>query len=150
LLSIGRRVSELALEPLFLIDDSLVYQVANALALFEYNVTSVRVVFGGRDRVKDPEIISWLAALDGPGVWIHADDRAKKQHRAEIIAGGISTVWVIRPGGSMSGKHQLRLLSWAIPNILDQYTPFHRPFHVRARERGESARPRPSVKPFSI
>ena len=135
---------------MILIDDTLDRFVADALRLVEFNVSSVYEVFDRRDRVLDPEIIAWLSNLKVPGVWVHADNRAKKQHRALIISSQISTIWVIRPKGAMSGKHQLRLLSWVIPNVLDDQAPFARPFHFRVDEHGDQARPRPRIRPYQL
>ena len=71
--------------PLVLIDHSMVNAVADALALVDLPVKSAYAVFERRDNVKDEEIIAWLGQLGPAGIWVHADDRARKQHRAHII-----------------------------------------------------------------
>ena len=53
----------------FLLDESLVPNVAEALRLVGFRFTSVKDVFG--KGALDPEIIDW--AHDHNAVWVHAD-----------------------------------------------------------------------------
>lgn len=100
---------------LFLLDESLVPAVARALNEVEYRFVTVLDVLGRG--AKDPEIIDWCREQDA--VWVHADDRAKKEHRALLQRSGIRTVWVYRKQGKMTGREQLRVLSFVLPKLLD-------------------------------
>ena len=80
----GRMDSEVFNSPLVLIDHSLVNSVANALALVGLPVANAYDTFDQRDSVKDEEIIEWLGRRGPAGIWVHADDRAKKRHKTEL------------------------------------------------------------------
>jgi hypothetical protein len=99
----------------FLLDSSLDRNVADALALVDYQFTSIFKVWEGKDGIKDPEIIDWCG--DHDHVWVHADDRAKREHRKQIISLNIRTIWVYRKDGKMTGAQQLRALSFRIEDI---------------------------------
>jgi len=66
-----------------LIDDSLDWNVAEALRLVGYNVTSVHKAFNGQSGVKDPVIIEWCKVNNA--TWVHADDKARKEHKKEGV-----------------------------------------------------------------
>ena len=125
--------------PLFLLDEGLVPAVAGALALVGYRFTSVRDVFA-RDAVKDPEIIAWCRAQEA--VWVHADDRARKEHKALILRSGIRTVWVYRKHGRMTGREQLRILSFVLPHLLQAWATRSSARHYRVTAATELAKPR--------
>ena len=112
----------------FLLDESLVPSVAEALKLVGYNIDSVQAVFA-RQGVTDPEIIEWCR-VNG-AVWIHADDRARRQHRKLLQTSGIRTVWVYRTRGAMSAKEQLRVLSFTLPKLLKEWGERVRHRHYR-------------------
>lgn len=65
-------------EPLFLLDESLTPAVAEALSRVGYRFVTLAAAFG-RKGVEDPEIIEWCREQDA--AWVHADDRARKEHR---------------------------------------------------------------------
>ena len=135
-------------EPLFLLDDSLSRDVARALSFVGYNFTSVFDAFDSRPRVLDPDIIDW--AKDHNAVWIHADDKAKKKHRAQIRGAGIRTLWIYRRKGEMSSKDQLRVLSYVLPNLIEQYNKQPTRLHYEAASHGQPHQPRIRLRPVDL
>lgn len=123
--------------PLFLLDESLVAAVARALNAVNYRFVTVLDVLG--PETKDPEIIAWCREQDA--VWVHADDRARKEHRALLQRSGIRTVWVYRKHGRMTGREQLRILSFVLPKLIEywQQSPENR--HYRASAANPLATP---------
>lgn len=105
--------------PRLLLDASLSPVVAKALASVGWHIDYVSAVFGNND-AQDPEIIDWCRK--NSAVWIHADDRAKKQHKATLQTSGIKTIWVYRQRGRMSAREQLRILSSILPRIIENGT----------------------------
>ena len=136
--------------PLVLIDHSLVNNVATALSLVGLPVQNAYDTFDRRDSVTDEEIIEWLSPRGPAGIWVHADDRAKKRHKADIVSNRISTIWVRRKKGRMSARSQLRLLAHVIPYVLDYYSPFERPFHITTMEHGNDLRPRVRIEDYQL
>ena len=128
-----------------LLDESLTPRVAGALRLVGYDVQDVRTVFdpGGTRRaesVKDPEIIEWCRSVGA--VWIHADDRARKEHRALLLRSGIRTLWIQRPGGRMAAREQLRILAFVLPKLLDSFANRPGARHYKATAANPLATPR--------
>ena len=106
-----------AQQPLLLIDESLSDRaVAQALCLVDYNAQAVRDVLS--PGVDDPSLIRWLGLQ--AGVWVTADDKAKKQHADAMNKAGIHVLWIRRPKSGLSKKGQLLLLLWVLDEILDQ------------------------------
>ena len=140
----GKRAS-LADNLRFLLDESLVPVVAQALASVGYEIADVESSLGSKG-VKDPEIIEWCKVNNA--VWVHADDRARKQHRALLLTSGIRTVWVYRKRGAMSAKEQLRVLSFTLPQLLHNWQEFPRQRHYRVSATDEFSKP--SLRTFSI
>ena len=101
----------------FLLDESLMPGVAKALSIVGYRIDSTVSVFQ-RSGTKDPEIIDWCR--DNDAVWINADNRARKQHKAKLQASRVRTLWIRRPKGNMSGREQLRIISSALPIVIDR------------------------------
>ncbi|MXX93734.1 MAG: hypothetical protein F4Y63_09870 [Chloroflexi bacterium] len=128
-----------------LLDESLAPVVARALALVGYEIADIEMVFGQKG-VKDPEIINWCQ--ENGAVWIHADDRARKQHRALLQTSGISTVWVYRRRGAMTGKEQLRILSSALPRLIDSWQKSPNDRHYQVSATNELSRP--SVRAITV
>ena len=116
-------------EPLFLIDESLVSAVARALELVDYEIRVTTEVFG-KQGTEDPEIIEWCSR--NGAVWIHADNRAKRQHRNLIRTSGIRTVLIRRRGGAMAPREQLRILSYVLPRLIHEYVAHPRTRHYSA------------------
>ncbi len=100
-----------------MLDESLAPVVAKALRLVGYDFVEVPTIFGQKGP-KDPEIIEWCSRNEA--VWVHADDRAKKQHKALLQTSGIRTVWIYRKRGAMTGKEQLRILTFILPRLIHQ------------------------------
>lgn len=146
--SIGKIVSVETSSPLFLIDESLNWNVAKALALTDYNVTSVREAFQGRLGVDDPEVISWCSQHHA--VWVHADDRARKQHREELVAAGIRSRFVYRPSGQMTTKEQLRILSYVLEDLADRFCQHPKRLHYMAAVHGEKPRKRITLRATNL
>lgn len=141
---IGKR-SFSADNPRFLLDESLAPVVAQALALVGYEIADIETVFGQKG-VKDPEIIEWCQ--ENEAVWIHADDRARKQHGALLQTSGIRTVWVYRRRGAMTGKEQLRILSSALPRLIDSWQNSPSDRHHQVSAANELSRP--SVRAITV
>ena len=124
--------------PAFLLDESLVPVVAKALELVGYRFIDAASAMG-RKGAKDPEIIKWCS--DYNAVWVHADDRARKQHRILIQTSGIRTLWVYREGGRMSAKEQLRTLAFILPLFIQEMGQHPRQRHFKASARNPIAKP---------
>ena len=124
--------------PLFLLDESLAPAVARALRLVGYNIVDVETAFGHKG-VKDPEIIEWCR--ENQAVWIHADDRARRQHRAQLQTSGIRTIWVYRPQGRMTGREQLRILAFVLPKMIETLEQGLRRRHYRASATNPTSTP---------
>lgn len=129
-------------EPRFLLDESLTPVVAEALNLVGHNFTTVEAAFG-RKGAQDPEIIAWCR--DHQAVWVHADDAARKEHKAQLQTSGIRTLWIVRPGGQMSPKEQLRVLSFVLPQLLKQLEGRRPPRHYVAKAANPTSAP--SLRP---
>ena len=105
------------LDSLLLIDASLAdCPLAKALGLVDYNAVACTEQFSGG--TPDPTIIKWIALQNG--IWITADEKAKRTHADEIQKAGINIIWVRRTKQGMSKKAQLLLLLWVIDPILDE------------------------------
>ncbi len=144
----GNDSSELP-NPQFLLDESLDPNVSKALAAVGYVIVDVKTAMDpdkeGR-RILDPEIIEWCRMRGS--VWIHADDRARRQHKKQLQTSGIRTLWVRRPGGKVTGREQLRILAFVIPKLLDNYEKAPGIRHYRTDAVNPLARP--SLRPNEI
>jgi len=119
--------------PLLLIDASLAdCPLADAFKLVDYNAVACTKQFAGG--TPDPQIIQWIG-LQG-GIWITADERAKRTHSEEIKKARINIVWVRRPKQGMSKKAQLLLLLWVIDPILDETLKAKEPVRFLAKYSG--------------
>lgn len=134
--------------PPFLIDDSLDWNVAEALQLVCYNATSVYKAFNGQSGVKDPVIIEWCRVNNT--TWVHADDKARKEHRKDILTAKIRFLWVYRPGGIMSGKEQLRILSYVLPDLIDKFMNNPKKLHYKVSAHGEAPRKKIRLEPINL
>ena len=132
-------------EPILLLDESLAPSVAAALRLVGYDFRDVISVFGAKG-IQDPEIIAWCG--DNGAVWIHADDRARRQHSDLLQTSGVRTIWVRRPGGRMERREQLRILAYVLPRLMVEWERRPRVRHYRAT----AATPlsNPSLRPERI
>lgn len=132
-------------EPRFLLDESLTSAVARALALVDYEIRATTDVFG-KQGTKDPEIIEWCSLNDA--VWIHADNRAKRQHRNLIRTSGIRTLLIRRKGGAMVPREQLRVISSILPRLIHEYGEQSDTLHYSASAADE--RTNPAMMPEEI
>jgi predicted nuclease of predicted toxin-antitoxin system len=132
-------------EPLFLLDESLTPAVADALNLVGYNFATVYDTFTDRGAL-DPEIIAWCR--NNGAAWVHADDQARRAHRALLQTSGIRTLWVSRERGRMSAKEQLRILSVVLPKLLDNW--HRRPATRHYRATAANPVSTPSLRPVTI
>ncbi len=88
------------LDPILLIDASLAdCPLADALCLVDYNAIACSKQFLGG--ALDPTIIQWLALQNG--IWITADEKAKRKHADEIQKANINIVWVTCPPKTIPG-----------------------------------------------
>ena len=140
----GKRGSA-ASNPQLLLDASLSPAVAKALAEVGYVIFDVSAVFGNYDAL-DPQIIEWCEENDA--VWVHADDRAKKQHKATLQTSGIKTIWIYRPQGKMSTKEQLRILSYVLPQLTEKWEDNPKQRHYRVSATNDISKP--SLRPLEI
>ena len=130
---------------LYLLDESLVPRVAEALRLVGYNIVDVVTAFGNKG-VLDPEIIGWCREHDA--AWIHADDRARRNHRVRVQTSGIRTVWLYRPGGRMSAKEQFRILTFALPTVEENWSSRRASRHYKVTATNPTSTP--SVRRMEI
>jgi hypothetical protein len=129
------------------IDESLSPHVARALNLVGYNAFIFKDLeeFRDRETVPDEEIIPWCG--DHDTIWVHADDKAKVEHRKLIEVHQTKTIWVYRPGGKMSSKDQLRALSYSLPRALDSLKKYS---HIEIRMLGQPPEHAYRVKPLFL
>lgn len=132
-------------ELLFLLDESLTPAVADALNLVGYNFTTAEAEFGRRGAL-DPEIIAWCQARGA--VWVHADDRARRHHKALLQTSNVRTILIHRPGGRMTGREQLRILSFVLPKFLENTQGRSGNRHYRATASNPTSTP--SLRPMAI
>ena len=120
----------------FLLDESLSPEVAQALALVGYEIRHLSDVLGkGTD---DTEIIDWCRR--NGAIWIHADDRARIEHRERLLTSGIRTLWIRRKGGAMPSQEQLRIISYVLPQLIRNYGERPRTRHYGAFAESEISR----------
>ncbi len=132
-------------DPVFLLDESLVPAVARSLQLVGYNFVTIEAAFGAKGP-GDPEIIEWCGR--NQAVWVHADDRARRQHRALLQTSGIRTLWIYRRRGRMTGKEQLRILAFVLPDLTQRLVEHPSIRHYRASAANPLAKP--SLRSISI
>ena len=135
----------MANNPRLLLDASLSPAVARALAEVGWDIIASASALESQS-APDPEIIEWCRQNDA--VWIHADDRARRQHRVALQTSGIKTVWVNRKDGKMSSKEQLRVIAFVLPILMQNWQKAPRQRHYRVTAANEVSKP--SVRPFSI
>jgi hypothetical protein len=110
--------------PLLFIDACLADNpLAIALQAVNYNAIACNKQFP--NATPDPTIIQWLA-LQG-GIWITADEKAKRQHALEIKKAGVHVIWIKRSKNGMNAKNQLLLILWIIDPILQEISRAKRP-----------------------
>ena len=98
--------------------------------------------------MQDGEIIAWLGQYQG--VWVHADDKARVQHRKQILTSGISTLWVHRPRRGMSGVSQLRAVAYVIEEFLARKSALRRAVHCTVVVQGAQHRERVRLEPYTL
>jgi len=119
--------------PTILIDASLSDRVlVNALKLVDYYAVSCTEQFP--EGTPDPMLIEWLGVQNG--IWITADEKAKRQYADEIKSAKIHIVWVQRPKDGMNKRKQLLLLLWVIDPILEEIKNCNKPSHYLAKYSG--------------
>jgi len=121
--------------------------VSSALNLVGYNAFTFKDLeeFKDRDGVDDEEIIPWCGSHKA--IWVHADDKAKVEHKKLIEEHQVKSIWVYRPNGKMSNKDQLRALSCGLPRALDRLKKFQ---HIEIRVKGMPPEQGYSVKPLYL
>ena len=130
-------MSQLSLDPFYLIDHNLSPSYAPVFTALGYKVTSVRESFPRRIRVPDEEIIDWLAARGRQNaVWVTADEDAKKTHAKLILARNISVMWIFRPKKGLSGLQELQLLSLVIEHVTVLVAGTANPIYLQASLNG--------------
>lgn len=100
---------------MFLLDNSLNPAIAEALRKVDFDIRSVRDVWGDvPGGVKDPTIIDWCAEYGG--TWLTTDVAAKRQHEQQAKLRRISVVWYHQPKQGWSTRQQ----HWTITKFLDR------------------------------
>lgn len=127
-------MSQLSLEPLYLIDENLSPSLAPVFAAVGYKVTSVKQAFSGRSGVSDEEIIRWLSERGRQNaVWVTADEDARRVHEKLIHAANISVLWILRPRRrGLTGLQELQLLSLVIEKVTATVAEAQHPVYLRA------------------
>lgn len=133
--------------PSFLLDEQLNPSVADALQKVGYNIVSIKEAFDGRPGVLDPEVIEWCRCNNA--IWITADEKAKKQHVADICSSRIRVIWVHRKKGMMTAKEQLRVLSFTLPDLISRFTN-HKKRHFKIKVTGTEHKERISVQEIDL
>ena len=144
----GNDASELP-NPQFLLDESLDPNVARALATVGHDIVDVRTALDperSQRRILDPEIIDWCR--ERGSIWIHADDRARRDHKKQLQTSGIRTLLIRRPGGRMTGREQLRILAFVLPKLIDNHEKHPRRRHYRTS--AASPLSTPSLRPVEV
>ena len=129
----------------FLLDESLAPTVAEALSLVGYNIAGVLSVLD-KQGATDPEIIRWCS--ENEAVWIHADDRARREHRVQLQTSGIRTIWVYRQHGVMSTREQLRIVSFVLPQFIHKLREQPAVRHYKALATNDQSKP--SLRPVEV
>ena len=122
----------------FLLDESLAPTVAQALRLVGYDFVGIEAVPNGKG-VQDPEIIDWCR--ENSAVWVHADDRTKRQHKVRLQTSGIRTLRIHRSQGRMTAKEQLRILAFVLPLFLQKLIESPRVRNYKASAANSTAKP---------
>ena len=126
----------------FVLDESLVPAVAEALRLVDYDIRTLPT------GMTDEEIIEWCREHEA--VWIHADDSARREHREQLASSQIRTIFVYRPQGKMTGKEQLRIISFILPKFISAQSGRSRPRHRHYRVTVENELAAPRLHPRNL
>ena len=81
---------------------------------------------------------------------MHADDRARKEHRSHLQRSGICTLWIYRKRGQMSGKEQLRILAFVLPQLLRERRRRPKVRHYQAKAQDALLEAEPAAVPAVI
>lgn len=126
-------MTQLSLEPFFLLDQNLSYRFAPAFDALGFRMTSVHEAFPGQVSVPDQDQIIWLSDRGKQNaVWITADEDAQKAHAKLIAANDISALWIHWSPKGEKGLADLRLLTMVIPDVRDSVARATRPVYFRA------------------
>ncbi len=102
--------------PLILIDESLAAgPLQTVLSAVGYQAVSVQQAVGAG--AQDSVILSWLGLRQG--IWVTADEKAKRQHAGLIKSAGIHIIWVHRPKEGLNLRQQALLLLSTLDLILE-------------------------------
>jgi hypothetical protein len=120
---------------LVLIDASLADRpLAQVLRLVGYNSVAVSEQFP--PDAPDPQLILWLGLQRG--VWVTADERARRTHSQVIRSSEVSIVWVRRDRRQgMSTKDQILLILWVIDEVVEGITRSRSPVQFIASYNGK-------------
>ena len=121
-------------QPFYLIDENLSHLYAKVFEALGFNITNVREAFAGRRKVKDEEIIPWLAKRGRHrAVWITQDIEASKTHAKLILAHSISILWIhSRKKHELTGLQELQLLSLVIEHVTRLVSSTNTPIYLWA------------------
>ena len=116
------------ISPRYLLDESISRRIADALALVDVPIVTVRDQFK-RAGTDDEDIVDWCGANNA--VWIHADGAAYTKHTQRIRSSGTRTLWIQRPGGQMSRAELLRVIAVALPLVEQRFRENSMQLHYR-------------------
>ncbi len=139
-------MSQLNLEPLFLLDDNLSYRFAPALLATGYDVRSVRSEWPSRDPftnpVEDEEIIQYLGEIGRHrAIWVTAEEKPLKVHATVLLAEKISVLQISETSSTpLTGLNQLRLLASVIANSYRSVAQARSPVYMKASYNGRRPR----------
>ena len=143
-------MSQLNLEPLYLIDENLSPALAHTFSNVGFNVTSVTEAFHGVGQVSDEQIIEWLGQQGRQNaVWVTADDDAQKAHAKLILASRISVLWILRPRAGLTALQELTLLSLIIKDVTTWVLSSTVPVYFRASLNVRRARLEQIISPLT-
>ena len=140
----GKTNSPAQPEPQFYLDENFPPQVAKALAMVGYRITTPGEQ--KQEGVKDPALIPWLAARGM--CWITKDDEARSRHQKELVTNSLSVVWVRgvdRAKKGITPKMLHRMLTDKLDEIAAQLARRRSPLYFLLYMNGD----RPALKSSS-
>ena len=126
-------MTQLGLEPFYVIDENLSPSFARALAATGFGVTGVVEAFNGRRGVIEEEIIPWLSQHGRKNaVWVTKDWEAQKRHAKLIHEQSISVLWLLIPDQGLRALRELQLLVLVIEYVTNLVIASRTPVYLCA------------------
>lgn len=126
-------MTQLGLEPFFVIDENLSPSFAKALHATGFRITSIVEAFNGRRAVQEEEIIPWLSQNGRKNaIWVTKDWDAQKRHAKLIHEQNISVLWLLIPDQGLRALRELQLLVLVIEHVSNVVIESRTPSYIRA------------------